>query len=421
MAKSSNAINLLGSTSRLEAPFIKVTIGDYTFGVYNKTTGRQKDNKGFYTSHNITYPNYVQSLEVQKINGQVNQYQLQFVYPITQFDDPNFFEKVFSSVSKTRKIVFTYGDASVPDFIYKNEEAIITDVKCNFNIQSSSLTYNVSAVSSASLSKSGTYTFVNIKPVKPSDEIKRILYNKEYGLQSIFYGMNNKSIVEQEQLIAGDDKVVQLETKTNISILDYLSYLVSCMVPAGSNTAVKQKTIYILTFVDDTTGKFGGPYFKVTKSTTEIDDSGAYEIDIGFNTANVVMSFSIDDNENYSLLYDWQESLNEGQYVRRLNNEGKWEDVFAPNISSGNNQHITRTSDAVYWKKITQYPITATLTLKGLLRPAILMTHVRLNVYFFGNKHIASGLYMVTKHVDRIDSSGYRTTLNLTRIKGDNE
>ena len=414
-------VSLLGSTSRLEAPTIKVNIGKYTFGVYQKVKSKETDNQGFYRSISVKYPNYIQSLEIQKINGQVNQYTLSITYPITQNDDPNFFEKVFSSVSKTRKITFTYGDASLPTFIYKNEEAIITDIKSNFNIQQSTISYTISAVSSAALSASGTYTFINTKPKKPSDEIKKILYNSTYGLQSIFYGMNNKALVEQEQLIASDDKVVQLETKTNISALEYLSYLVSCMVTSGSNNTVTQKTIYILSFVDDTTGKFGGPYFKVTKSTKDINDDGAYEIDIGYPTANIVTDFRIDNNENYSILYDWQNSLDDSKYVRRLNNDGKWEDVFAPNISSRNSNYKTRTSDKVYWTKITQYPISATLTIKGLLRPAILMTHVRLKVLFFGKKHISSGLYIVTKQVDKIDVNGYRTTLNLTRIQGDND
>lgn len=416
MAKN---VSLLGSTSRLETPIIKVKIGNYTFGVYNKNDNKLTDNKGFYKAVSITYPNYIQSLDIQKINGQVNQYSLSIVYPITEHDDPNFFEKVFSSVSQTRKINFTYGDASLPTFIYKNEEAIITDIKTNFDISSSKISYTVSAVSSAALATSGTYTFINNKPKKPSDEIKKLLYNSNYGLQSIFYGMNNKALVEQEGLIASDDQVVQLDTKTNTSALEYLSYLVSCMIPSGSTKSVKQKSIYILSFVDDLTGKFGGPYFKITKSTTGINDDGAYEIDIGYPTANIVTSFNIDNNENYSILYDWQESLSNEKYVRRINNDGKWEDVYAPNISSRNNEYRTKTSDSVWWTKITQYPISANITIKGLLRPAILMTYVRLNVYFFGNKHLSSGLYIVTKQTDRVDSSGYRTQLSLTRIQGD--
>ncbi len=414
-------ISLLNTTSRVEAPVIKVSIGEYTFGVYQQSSKRKKDDNGFYTSFKITYPNYIQSLQIQKINGQVNQYSLSIKYPITQHDDPNFFEKIFSSVHKTRKIVFTYGDASLPTFIYKNEEAIITDIKTRFNIAQSVIEYSVSAVSSAALCVSGSYTFVNTEPKKPSDEIKKLLYNPTYGLQEIFYGMNNKGLVDQEHLIASDDKKVLLETKTNISVLEYLNYLVSCMVPAGSVDNVKQKTIYILTFVDDTTGKFGGPYFRVTPSTTGINDEGAYEVDIGYPTANIVLDFNIDNNENYSILYDWQESLSDSKYVRRLDNQGKWEDVFAPNISSKNQRYRTRISDTVYWTKITEYPISASLTIKGLLRPAILMTHVRLNVYFYGRKHISSGLYIVTKQVDTVDGSGYRTVLNLTRIQGDTE
>ena len=43
-----------------------------------------------------------------------------------------------------------------------------------------------------------------------------------------------------------------------------------------------------------------------------------------------------------------------------------------------------------------------------------------MNVYFYGSKHISSGLYVVTKQVDNVDSSGYKTTLTLMRVGGDN-
>ena len=65
---------------------------------------------------------------------------------------------------------------------------------------------------------------------------------------------------------------------------------------------------------------------------------------------------------------------------------------------------------------MTQYPINATLSIKGLLKPAILMSYVKVNVVFYGQPYIASGNYIVTKKVDRVDSSGYRTTLSLTRL-----
>jgi hypothetical protein len=68
---------------------------------------------------------------------------------------------------------------------------------------------------------------------------------------------------------------------------------------------------------------------------------------------------------------------------------------------------------------MTQYPISAKITIKGLLKPAILMSYLKVNTYFYGHKHISSGLYIITKQEDQIDSSGYRTTLSITRISGD--
>ena len=45
------------------------------------------------------------------------------------------------------------------------------------------------------------------------------------------------------------------------------------------------------------------------------------------------------------------------------------------------------------------------------------MSYVRVNIYLYGQKHINSGLYMITKQVDKIDGNeGYRTVLNMTRI-----
>ena len=49
------------------------------------------------------------------------------------------------------------------------------------------------------------------------------------------------------------------------------------------------------------------------------------------------------------------------------------------------------------------------------------MSYVKINVLFFGKKHIASGLYVVTKQQDNIDMSGYRTTLSIMRIAGDDD
>lgn len=419
-----NTRSLLSSQARIQAPWIKVQIGEYTFGVFDKKTQLQYDNDAFlyYKSFGLQYPNYIQSLNIIKINGQVNQYTLTIIYPVKATDDPNFFEKVFSSVSGTRKIIFSYGDSAMPTYVYKDEEAIITGVSQQFNLEGSSITYTVKAVSSAIVGKTGAYNFMYTGKYRPSDIIKKVFLNKTYGLQDIFTGMG---LSNYNDLIEGGDKEVQLVPKTNISPLDYISYLVSCMVPAGSTNNNLNTELYILTVHDDTvydrayndTITLGGPYFKVTKTSTAIEQADAYEVDIGFNTANIVLSFNIENNENYSLFYNYNSELHPESYVRRLNNKGEWEDVYAPIYTSGNSSFAT-TPEAVTWfTKVTKYPISATLKIQGLLRPAQLMQYLRLNVVFpGGNKHISSGLYIVTKQVDDINASGYVTTLTITRI-----
>ena len=417
--------SLLSSQARVQSPWVKVTIGDYTFGVFSRDIKKRAAADGnFYTAYNVQYPNYVQDLTVTKVNGQVNQYTLIIKYPIRPQDDPNFFEKVFSSVSSSRKIVFSYGDAMQPAYIYKNEEALITKVTQQFDLQNSAITYKIMAVSTAIKGRVGNFTFVNSGLKIPSEEIKKVFLNPAYGLQGIFTGMNKENLTE---LIACDDKAVNIQTKVNISPIDYISYLVSCMVPAGSNLNSTSKDIYILTIHDETNNDFysddknyGGPYFKVTRTSYISEQTDAYEIDVGYNTSTIVTNFSINNDENYSIYYEYAEKLYPEEYTRRLNNQGKWEDVYAPTVISGNDRFTPTTKDIVWYTKLTKYPIGAQITIQGLLRPATLMQYVRLNVIFpGGHKHIASGLYIVTKQTDMISEQGYRTTLALTKISGD--
>lgn len=416
----SREISLLQNPIRVSTPFIKVIIGDYTFGVFKHSEDVKKDNNGVYRIHSFQYPNYIQSLNVVKINGKVNTYELVIKYPITESNDPNFFEKVFSSVSKSRKIVFTYGDLSAPKFMYKKEEALITNVNNSFDLNSSVIIYTVSAVSSCALATAGGFNFVTSEYVglhQPSSIIKRLLRNNsQFGLLDIFSGMKNMNLVESLGLIQSDDKIVELNAKTNINILDYLQYLVESMRKSSSESG-----IYKLVVMDDTSDVLNGPYFKVVSASASGDSLDTYSLDIGFPSDNVVTSFSINNNESFSILYNYSKSLNTNEYVTRIQDDGTEVKIYSPNISSTNDEQLTYSNDATWWENVTQYPITASVTLKGLLRPAILMSKVRLNVLFYGKAHISSGQYIINKQVDTINSEGCWTTLSLVRIGGDKQ
>ena len=239
-------INLLNTTSRVEAPFIIVEIGGETFGIYNKKAG--------YAGTNITYPNFMQSLTVDKVNGTVNTYTINMIYAIKQGDDPNFLEKIFSKASD-RKITISYGDFSTPSFIYKKEVALITDVRSSFSIASSTITYQISATSTALSLNAGNYNFPKLKQ-KPSQAIIDLLYDKTYGMLEVFPGMIDKNKVLTQGLIASNDKVVEIEAQQQTSLFKRLNYLVECMTNEDSNpNSVIQKSRYALNIVDDVTGE----------------------------------------------------------------------------------------------------------------------------------------------------------------------
>jgi hypothetical protein len=421
-------IDLLSNLSRVQVPWIKVTIADeFTFGVFDaQTRALISDEKSIYLkAFNIEYPNFVKTLKIKKINGQINRYTLGISYPITQFDDPNFFEKVFSRAGTSRKIVFSYGDISQPGFLYRNEEAIITKVGQTFTLEASRIDYTIEAVSAAAVKTTGSANFIAPgKKIKPSDEIKRI-FQQDTSLQNMFTGMKAAKL---DQFIAGDDQAVELESKEGIAVLDYINYLVSCMKPVDSPEGLPTAN-YILTIHDNSSsssdsapGQTEGPFFKVTKIDKKVDKDGAFVLTVGYNTSTVVTNFALENNENYAIYYDYQTKIHPKKYIRRLDNMGQWIDEYAPIVTTSTELKRSTTAKENWWKLITQYPINASVTIMGLLRPATLMQYVRLNVVFpGGHKHISSGLYLVTSQEDSIDERGYYTTLGLTKIGGDEE
>ena len=412
------SIKLLGTTSRIETPFISVKIGDFNFGVFNKVHGT-KEYVGY---QKYLYPNYVTSLNIVKLNGSINTYTLVLRYQIRPGDDPNFLEKVFSQRSLDRRMILSYGDYSSPSFLYKEEGCTITDIKSNLDFENSAITYTITAISDALSLTAGTYNFPAVK-AKPSDKIRQILYSKNYGVQDVFYGMRNPDLVTTKGLIASDDKEVSIEAKNCISIFEYLNYLVTCMSPASQRTDELIKTArYTLVVHDDYSGELGGPYFTVRRINTSAklyNQLDTYEIDIGYPSAEGVLNFSIDDDQTYSILYQYSKDIKQSDYIYRINDDGKVIQEYSPAISNNKSSLITTESDKTWWTQVTQYPIKATLTIKGLLKASTLMTYIKINTYFYGQKHLSSGMYVITKQQDIIDASGYKTILSLTRILGD--
>lgn len=411
-------IKLNSIPTLVESPFIIVTIGKYTLGSYtgNKTT----TSLGMLAQ--VNFPNFVNSLNITKVNGTVNTYTIGIVYQIAPGDDPNLIDKIFSSVSATRKLSLSYGDWRNPASIYKEETALITNVTSSLDMSASKITYTVQCVSDAMSLASAVYDFP-AREAKPSDIIKEMLKDVGYGLLTVFKGMVDFQRVITNGLIASNDKKVKIEARQNMNIIEYLNFLVGAMtsVDSESKDTIIQSGNYYLAIHDDITNALGGTYFEVkeVKADTKVSNYDVYEVDVGYPGDNFVTQFNLTNNQQYTILYDYAGKIEQTKYIYSIDNNGQLTTQYAPSIARSKSLQKVTEQNKNWWTKVTQFPIQATLTIKGLTRPSILMSQVRINTVMYGQKHISSGLYIITKHQDKLDSNGYTTTLTLLRIGGD--
>ncbi len=408
MAKSLTSLPTL-----IQSPFIIAEIDGITFGSYS---GGQKTK--------AIYPNFMNSMSIVKVNGTVNTYTLTFIYQVRAGEDPNLLDKIFSKAANTREIILKYGDWNAPEYIYKEEKCIITGLTSNLDMNSSRITYTLNCTSDAIGLNSVGYNFPS-REAKPSDVLKQLVTSSMYGVNKVFTGMKNLNKVLSSGLISSTDAVVKLIAKTNCTVLNYMNYLVDSMIPAKKilTSGIINTAKYFLTIHDDYTNDLGGTYFRVdevSKDTPTYKATDTYALDINYPGDNFVTQFSINNDQSWAILYKFSESIKQEEYTYGIDDSGRITTSYAPSIAKSSKTNQTDPTKSSWWTKMTEFPIEATVTIKGLTRPSMLMSYVKLNVWFAGGiKHISSGTYIITKQVDNISTAGYTTTLTLLRVKGD--
>jgi hypothetical protein len=387
--------------SLVAAPFVTCSFGGETFGLSNRMnpiTG-------------VRDINYITSLVVdKKASGTVNTYQLSMTYTIEPGSDPNYIDYIISK-SLDRKIVFTYGDMSQPEYSYVKEQAIITNIVPTVSISSNSIQYTISATSSVALSYAISRPFQKRSNVKPSDLILEVLYANNSGLLKLFTGMRDKQQVLAKGWIARNDIPVHIEAILDKSPLEYIRILVSKMRAADGS--------FFAMIIHDEPDNTDGPYFEIVNSNLYQGQGNTYslDIDVGYPGKVPVFSFSASQNTSLALITAYQDKMDRGRIID-INDDGSLLTTSTPSLAIRNGAASTELYN--WWRAMTSYPITASLSTRGLIKPSILCDYIRINVLFFGQKYNYSGLYMVTGQKDTINAQGYRTDLTLTRVKGDN-
>ena len=177
-----------------------------------------------------------------------------------------------------------------------------------------------------------------------------------------------------------------------------------------------------MTIHDDITTNYSGTYFKITEispNTKTLSLPQTYEVDVNFPGDNFVTQFSLNNDQSWSILYEFADSLQQEEYTYNFDGSGNLVSTYSPSLARSRTGQLS-SAKCSWWTMVTQFPVEATLTIKGLTRPSILMQYVKVNVWFAGGKkHNSSGLYIITRQVDKLDAAGYRTTLTLLRVGGD--
>ena len=383
----------------VEAPFVECTIGGVTFGTYQ----RNKLN---------SYPNYIESLKIEKTNGTINIYTLNLIHKIPPGDNPNYIAGLISN-NGFNKIKISYGDANSGQY-FSDIDALMTDVNTSFDFSNQVIRYTITASSLSYLLASTKLNFQSVT-AKPSTVIRDLLSSQKDLLTEYFTGMKDLSIVDKLGLIPSNDKEIEISAVTDKTVLEYLQYLTSLMVDENSDLA--SKSSYYL-FVDDDTF---GPIFRIKEVIAGISNINdlVYEVDINYPDEN--MAFDFNTTTDYAWTIAKESSANVDTYRYDIDNGGNI------NKSKANNYISTVTSDNRYliddntWKDFTRFPITATLSTKQLMAPIQLLTYIKINNVYFGYKRITSGMYIVTGQIDTISNRGCRSTLQLTRVASETE
>jgi len=389
--------HLPSTISYVEAPYIKLTIGGVQIGTYR----------------NGNYPNYVNNLSVRKTNGSMNEYTIGLTHQISPGDNPNYIDNLISANSYN-KIKIEYGD-SQSGVTFRDDNALLIDVKSNFDFFNNNINYTLTATSSSIASVIVTRNYPEVTD-KPSTIINNMLYGTG-ELLSYFPGMQNKTFTSSNNLIPTTDKPVTIGAVDSITSFDYLKLLVSSMKPLDS----KNNSTYFLDIKDSGSN---GTYFQVKEvnpSTANSSSAFMYEVDINYPDENsLVYNFSVDEDFAWPLAYKYSGSF--GTYNYHIDSNGR---TSAYNSSSNlkNISSVTGVSvaDQNWWRNVTEFPVRASLEIKGLSTYVLLLNYIKVNVYYFGKKRSSSGVYIVTGQEDSLSGNGFRTKLDLLRVAGDNQ
>ena len=388
--------NLTSYPTLVQAPYIELDLNGVTIGGYNNDADK--------------YPNHLISMDIDKVNGRINNYTINIVHQIRAGEDPNLIDTLLSRTGYRNKVKIKYGDSAYSSF-FKEEEAYIIDVTHTDNVSSASINYTIKAISSVGSIQSATYQFSSVID-KPSNQIIKLLYENastSSELLGILEGMRNKSEALGKNLIPQDDDVISISGLKDASLIDRITQLVSIM-----RDSTDPSVTYTLTYID---GK--KPYFKIgkikqTNASKSVALKNCYYVDVGFPGDSFVTNFSLNNDVYWPMYYKYAGKFSEYRY--NIDYSGNIYSQKIHPLELDDKFQTKNVSQMNWWEYVRSYPVSASLTIKGLMKPAMLIENIYIYSTFYGQEDLATGIYSIIGQKDKVDGSGYSTTLELLKV-----
>lgn len=375
--------------SPVEAPYVKVNIGGVEFGTYTNTK---------------SYPNYVSGLIVRKTNNSLNEYTLSLIHQVSPGENPNYIDELLSK-NGYEEIEISYGDAE-GGVNFDSNKALIIGVNTSFNFVECNIIYTIKATSSAAMSATYKTNFGAVYD-KPSNIIRSLL-STDASLRSSFPIMANQTYVDSKNLIPNTDIEVNIPAYNNITPIGYVRELTDYMQNNLSKTEDGlSNSVYVFSINDNS----NSPYFQITEINTSDNINNmsvAYQVDVGYPDDAQVFDFKVNTTYGWAMAYKYSGGISQYHYG-------------VDDLGQITRKNGSETLAPAWWTKVTEMPIGATLTTRGLLTPMPLMTYIKVNCAYYGSERISSGVYIVVGQTDELTKNGFRTKLDLMRVAGANQ
>lgn len=411
-----------------QAPAVSVTILGVTFGLHDISQDEIDITKEYIrpaTPKSLAeYPNLITQLKVNKVvNGEVNKYEITMKYLPQDGEDPNYIEKLISAnrTQNGSRIIISYGDASLYGNNTRQWEAIILKYRMRADFNIGCMTYIIECMSTARMfSLAGPAgepmqnSFDPVSGERCSDVIKRIYYDPTYGLQLVFPGgiyIDDVHISEWDNI---DPPDIVLEESSipggKMTSFEYLKLLTSRMI--SSDIGTNDNPTSFMYSIDDS---LNNQSFRINRLINSEDI--ADEIVIG-TEGSVVIDYEVTTDMSYGIALDYGEELSSDTFTNYfVNASGEEESVESVGAVTSSDTDLAAV-DLKWWEAVSSYPYGLKLITRAMRTQLPLMSRLRITILIKGMVHNMSGIFMLVKCDDEVNSDGYTTTMELIRVEG---